>query len=133
MYIDVAKKIATKAHKGQQRKDDKEYITHLNSVVNQFGEDSDAIVVGWLHDVLEDSSYTSADLINDGIPEDLVNEFERLTKKREQTYRQYIDVVKTSALAIKVKKVDLIANLSDNPSNKQVIKLAKALIQLCSK
>jgi (p)ppGpp synthase/HD superfamily hydrolase len=133
MSIDIAKNISKKAHQGQQRKNGKAYITHVESVVGQLGDDTSAVIVGWLHDVLEDSSLTKVDLLSEGIPEKLVQEVEKLTKKREHTYSQYIDVVKSSALATKVKKADIIANLSDNPSNKQVLKLAKALIQLCSK
>jgi (p)ppGpp synthase/HD superfamily hydrolase len=133
MSIQKAEEIARIAHKGQERKNAKAYITHVESVVNQLGDDAEAVIVGWLHDVIEDSSYTRANLINEGIPKNLVQEVELLTKKREHTYAQYIEVVKSSSLAIKVKKADITANLSDNPSNKQVLKLAKALIQLCSK
>ena len=122
-----------KAHIGQQRKSGAPYIEHVKSVVFQLEDNTDAQIVAWLYDVIEDSDYTAQYLINNGICENLVNEVELLTKKREHTYPQYIDVIKTSELATKVKKADVIEDLSDNPSNKQMIKLSKTLIQLCSK
>ncbi|WGO99458.1 hypothetical protein QFX18_05205 [Saccharophagus degradans] len=130
IFLENAEKISRKAHDGQLRKNGMPYITHVEKVVEQLGQDDDAKTVGWLHDVLEDTSITTHDLVAAGIPENLIGEVEILTKKREHTYSQYIENVKKSILAVKVKKADIIANLSDNPSNKQIVKLAKALIQL---
>lgn len=131
--IELAQKIAQHAHYGQERKNGDTYITHVEHVVKQLEGDTEAQIIAWLHDVLEDSDYTADRLIKEGITEALVEDVKLLTKKREHTYNQYIDVIKTSTRAIKVKKADIIANLSDNPSNKQIIKLSKALIRLCSK
>lgn len=104
----------------------------MKLVVSQLGGDERAQVVGWLHDVLEDSDLSSQDLVDRGISEDLVEVVSLLTKRREQTYRDYITGLKGADLAVKVKKADIVANLSDNPGNKQMIKLSKALIELCT-
>ena len=130
--LDKAERLSRQAHLGQERKNGNPYINHIEDVVLRLGDDRDAKIVGWLHDVLEDSDLTSDKLISEGIPAVLVKEVQLLTKRREQTYSQYIDIVKTSSIAIKVKKADIISNLSDNPSNKQIVKMAKALIQLCA-
>jgi len=124
--------LSREAHLGQERKDGRPYINHVEDVVQRLSGDQDAQIVGWLHDVLEDSAITVDRLLLDGISDRLVWEVQLLTKKREHTYPQYIDVVKTSNLATKVKKADLISNLSDNANNKQIVKIAKALVQLCT-
>lgn len=131
MTLKLAEKIAREAHRDQYRKDGSPYIEHVEKVVNQLAENNDAKIAAWLHDVLEDTDMTRNELKQAGISESVVDVVELLTKRREQNYNEYIEQVKTSDLAIKVKKADIIANLSDNPGNKQMVKLAKALIALC--
>ena len=130
--LDIAESLARTAHAGQTRKNGSPYIFHVEFVVEQVAGDKDAEVVAWLHDVLEDSDLTSIELRDAGIPKDLISAVELLTKRRENTYGEYIEIVKKSELAVKVKKADIIANLVDKPGNKQITKFSKALISLCS-
>ena len=88
-------------------------------------------MVAWLHDVLEDSEITSQDLCDKGISAELVRVVETLSKKREQSYSDYIQSVCSSEIAVKVKKADLIANMTENPGNRQIVRFSKALIVLC--
>ncbi len=127
----TAEQISRAAHLGQYRKDGRPYMAHVEAVVAQVGDDLEAQALAWLHDVLEDTSYRREELIELGIPERLVQLLDLLTKRREESYVQYIERVKRSDVAIKVKKADIIANLSDRPGNQQMVKLSKALIQLC--
>ncbi len=128
-----AEEIARAAHKGQSRKDGRPYIEHVEAVVRQLPDDSDTRVVGWLHDVLEDTGMSRQDLEKSGIPDRLINEIQLLTKKREEQYPEYIDRIKASALATQVKKADIIANLLDKPGNRQIVRFAQALIRLCNR
>jgi len=100
-------------------------------VVSFVEKDNEIQSVAWLHDVLEDFEVTATDLRKNGIPMELVRVVEILSKKREQSYSEYIETVCTSEIAVKVKKADLIANLTENPGNKQISKFSKALIRLC--
>jgi len=129
--LKIAENIARVAHQDQYRKNGEPYISHVQKVVS-FVEDSIEVQVGaWLHDVLEDSEFTSKDLSEKGIPIELVRVVESLSQKREQSYTEYIQSVSSSEIAVKVKKADLIANMTENPGNKQIVKFSKALIMLC--
>lgn len=128
-----AETIARKAHEGQYRKDGSPYIQHVEKVVIQLQGDPEAQAVAWLHDVLEDTDMTTKDLLSQGISPKVVEVVTILTQKREQRFKDYIDLVSSHKLATKVKKADLIANLSDKPGTKQTVKFAQALLSLCGK
>jgi len=130
--LEKAEKLARKAHEGQFRKNGKPYSTHLELVAYQFDGDDFFQTVAWLHDIIEDTDFTIENLREHGFSERILDEVILLSKPRELSYQQYIDRIRTSHVAVKVKKADIAANLLDNPGNKQTIKLAKALIQLCA-
>jgi (p)ppGpp synthase/HD superfamily hydrolase len=129
--ITIAKEIAFDAHEGQFRKNGHPYTKHLEMVVDKVSE-ADAKVIAWLHDVLEDTDVKIHELKSKGISDNNIEAIQILTLKREQRFEDYIDLIKKNELATKVKIADLISNLSDNPSNKQIVKFSKALIRLCS-
>ena len=66
--IDLLKKaidFATKKHEGQMRKSGEPYITHPLSVAAllvEWGMDTDTVVAGVLHDTLEDTDTTLAEI-----------------------------------------------------------------------
>ena len=64
-----AKEFAIKAHCGQVRKSDKEkpMIIHpinVGQILKQYGFDENVVSVGYLHDVVEDTSYEFDDIKN---------------------------------------------------------------------
>lgn len=131
----ICEKIANKAHRGQTRHDRRTpYIEHVKKVVSLVGEDEDLQCIAWLHDVIEDSKHTVDTLYGLGVPlriASLVSD--ELTHKKGQPYFEYIENVKTIEIATTVKIADIVANLSDNPTSKQVVKYYKALCILCEK
>ncbi|MFK7789983.1 MAG: GTP pyrophosphokinase [Phycisphaeraceae bacterium] len=131
VLIQVAEQIATQAHEGQFRRGgDVPYIEHPRAVVSRVGKDRDAIVVAWLHDVIEDSDYTAESLKEAGIPSLLVADVVLLTKTREISYEAYLEGIGSSRIATRVKIADMLSNLADNPTKKQIRKYAKGLLQL---
>lgn len=131
-YLQSAILIATEAHQNQFRRDGKTpYITHPQKVANLV-ESKDAKAVAWLHDVLEDSDFTVKDLFDRGIPEHIVDAVVILTKSSLYTYEEYLERVKENELAKTVKIADMMANLSDTPTQKQVEKYTKGLTFLQS-
>ena len=63
--ITAAYQTAEQAHKGQMRTSGEEYITHPLSVaciLVELGMDTDTIMAGLLHDVVEDTSVTLEEL-----------------------------------------------------------------------
>ena len=130
-FLEKAEQIAVKGHQGQFRKDGvTPYVTHPQRVAKRCMGDDKAQAVAWLHDVLEDTDYTEEMLLEEGIPADVVEAVKVLTKSDGQDYYEYLENVKNNVLASKVKIQDMLDNLSDTPSNKQIIKYSKGFLVL---
>ena len=114
--IDLAQEIATKAHEGQTRWDGSPYITHPASVVERikatygFGHDN-LLILGWLHDVVEDTGVTLASLSKQ-FDDDIIRCLSLLTHRKEDSYAKYISQIKSSQYASAVKIADLEDNLA---------------------
>lgn len=129
--VTMAREIATKAHQGQFRRDGKTpYISHPQRVAKRLEGNPQAQAVAWLHDVLEDTSVTSTELRQAGLGEDIIKAVEILTKTRGVKYLDYLQRVKASDLARQVKIQDMLDNLSDKPSDKQIVKYARGFLVL---
>jgi (p)ppGpp synthase/HD superfamily hydrolase len=129
--VELAERIATEAHAGQFRRCGiVPYIEHPRAVVSRVGDDPEAQASAWLHDVVEDSEYTAEALLEAGIPTSVVDAVAILTKTPGLSYDDYLERVAASPLATKVKVADMLSNLADNPSDKQIRKYAKGLLRL---
>ena len=104
--IDIALVIAKKAHAGQVDKAGVDYIQHPLYVASQVETEQEK-AVALLHDVLEDSDITAADLLAYGLSNEVVTAVQILTKKKGQSYQEYLEKVKTNDLARVVKLADL--------------------------
>ena len=104
--IDIALAIAKKAHAGQVDKAGVDYIQHPLYVASQIKTEQEK-AVALLHDVLEDSDITAADLLAYGLSNEVVTAVQTLTKKKGQSYQDYLEKVKSNDLARVVKLADL--------------------------
>lgn len=129
--VTLAKEIAYSAHAGQFRRNGLPYFMHPYRVSEKFS-DSNLKIIAFLHDVLEDTSETERSLIHRGIPSKLVDIVKILKRSDKESYSEYIRRIKSNELAKKVKIQDMIDNLYDSPSTKQIHKYAKALNTLSS-
>ena len=129
-FVSLAEKIATEAHAGQFRRTGEPYIEHPRAVVNRVSGDTDAQVVAWLHDVIEDTEVSAERLRAEGIPQHLVDAVVLVTKTKGQSYEDYLQDIAASPLAKKVKIADMLSNLADNPTDRQIRKYAKGLLRL---
>jgi len=129
---ELAEKIARKAHAGQFRRDGiTPYILHPAAVVSRLnGESPEVLATAWLHDVIEDTEETGQSLIDKGIPRSVAINVEMLSKKSGEDYARYMRKLRGWPDARKVKIADMLANLSDAPSEKQIVKYAKGLLIL---
>ena len=112
--IDTAKQIATEAHYGQTRWGGEPYITHPEAVVQILTKQNmpeEVLIVGWLHDVVEDTPVTLTDLIDDGFNQDIVDAVNALTHRINETYADYISRISLNPMATTVKLADLSHNL----------------------
>ena len=104
--IDIALAIAKKAHAGQVDKAGVDYIQHPLYMASQVKTEQEK-AVALLHDVLEDSDITAADLLAYGLSNEVVTAVQTLTKKKGQSYQDYLEKVKSNNLARVVKLADL--------------------------
>ena len=115
MSIEEALYLALDAHRGQVDLDGKPYILHPLRVGLR-GQNDEEIIVGLLHDVIEDTKYTLQDIADKGAERDIVEALSLLTHKKNQPYSEYLDRIIDSdnPIAIAVKKNDLLDNLARN-------------------
>lgn len=121
--------IALKAHRGQKSKDGGPEVLHPIRV-GLMGKNKYEIVLGLLHDVVEDSSVTM-DTVAQKFPQEIVDALTLLTKNC--SYEEYVDRIKFSGnkLAFNVKVNDLLDNLKrGRPYEKLQRKHSEALKRL---
>ncbi len=104
--IDIALAIAKKAHAGQVDKAGIDYIQHPLYVASLVKTEQEK-AVALLHDVIEDSDVTADDLLAVGLSNEVVTAVQILTKKKGQSYQEYLEKVKSNNLARVVKLADL--------------------------
>ncbi|PEE69026.1 HD domain-containing protein [Bacillus thuringiensis] len=105
-YIKIAHEIAKKAHAGQVDKAGVDYIKHPEAVAS-FVNTAEEKATAYLHDVLEDTEINAADLLSAGIPYNVVEAVQVLTKEKYTSYFEYLSRVKENSLARTVKLADL--------------------------
>ena len=103
--------IAIQAHSGQTDKQGKPYILHPLAVASQL-DSLELKTIALLHDTIEDSWVSKEFLLENGIPEELVEVIALLTKPKDMPYEDYLRRVKQNPMALAVKKADLAHNTS---------------------
>jgi|GEM_PF-1364293 len=126
LNITDAFEMAAKAHEGQKRKfDGSSYIAHLNEVFNILAyagvEDEDIFIAGILHDTLEDTNLTEANIrARFGnkvllLVQSLSDDKSLALEQRKALAVAKVKVLSSAALTIKL--ADLISNMSAIPTS----------------
>ena len=139
--IDIALRIATAAHAGQLDRDGYPVILHPLTV-GLMGHTDEEKMAGFLHDVVEDTSVTFDNLIEEGIPTGVVNAIRVLTHGKESDYYDYIQGIIESGnpIALQVKYNDLKHNFERGKAHPDLqqkhgkaLEMVKAAIEESSK
>lgn len=121
-YLHKAENLARISHEGQFDKGGQPYYHHVETVSRTTGDmihnwhntSNDfllkAQIVGYLHDIVEDTKVTMKDLWNLKFPTDSIQAIEILTKVDGVSYQEYLARVKRYKLAAVVKINDMIHN-----------------------
>ena len=130
--LEHAIQFAVMAHAGQVDKLGRSYVLHPLRVmvgVSVHGDETMAAAV--LHDVIEDTPWRIADLLNEGFPPEVVNAVSLLSRPpagtpNRPTYKQFIRRIKDSgnvmAFAIKIQDIfDNLGRLHELPPEEQTI------------
>ena len=84
-------------------------MQHIRTV-KRMVKTPEAKIVALLHDVCEDSDTTLDDLRDAGFPETIIMSVDAVTKRPDETYREYIARIKKDRTAIEVKIADALHN-----------------------
>ncbi|VVB53266.1 HD domain protein [uncultured archaeon] len=110
--IDKAIFLATQAHMGQLDKAGNPYILHpLRVMLTQ--KDRELQIAAVLHDVVEDTEVTLEDIVREFDP-NIANMVDILTRKKNQSRRNYIKNITHHPVLLSVKLQDMKDNLSPN-------------------
>lgn len=124
--LDLAKRIASAAHRGQLRKhgNQEPYIMHVAAVAAAARKSGGIVAetVAWLHDVVEDSpSWTIERLQASGFDAAVVAAVDAITRRPGETYPDFISRVAKNPLARKVKLADLEHNSAGLPAGHHLL------------
>lgn len=131
--LERAIEIAVSAHKGQTDKGGHPYILHPLRVMISLESQAEKIV-GVLHDVVEDSDWTFADLENEGFPVDVIDALKSVTKNEsehgsDEGYFRFVERAKLNPIGARVK----IADLQDNLDISRIPELDESAMQRINK
>ncbi len=126
--LERAISIAIKAHSGQVDKAGQPYILHPLRLMFRFKTEVE-MIVAVMHDVIEDSNFTSNELAKMGYSDAVLNALDCLTKRSNEDYDSFILRVSQNSLAKKVKTEDIKDNLDitrlDNDTEKDLQRLKR--------
>lgn len=80
--IDKAYKLACKAHEGQYRKSREPYVTHslnVSLILSELDVDKECIIVGLLHDVIEENTPITLDIVEETFSKEIKGLLEAVT------------------------------------------------------
>lgn len=104
-----ALKLCFDAHREQTDKSGLPYVFHPFHLAEQM-QDEKTTAVALLHDVVEDSDYTLADLREMGFCEEVVEAVALMTHAPDVPYMAYVAQIKANPIARAVKLADLAHN-----------------------
>ena len=110
MSLEKAIRIAAQAHAGQKDKAGAAYILHPLRVMMKMDTEPE-MMAAVLHDLIEDTGWTLQRLRRNGFAPEVVDAVDHLTRRKEETYGQFISRVKGNPLAVKIKLADLEDNM----------------------
>jgi (p)ppGpp synthase/HD superfamily hydrolase len=120
--------IAAKYHRNQKDSEGTPRIIHTLNVMFRMKTETQ-MIVGVLHDLVEDTGYTLKRLNEDGFSNEIVSAIDCITHRENEDYESYIERVKKDPIALRVKLGDLTHNMDikrmNNLSEEQMVKYIK--------
>lgn len=110
--LNRAKELSFLKHMHQTDLLDRPYYEHPVMVVNLLAEDEETnkteiLIVGYLHDVIEDTKTTFDDLLTLGFSGKVIDAVEAITRRENEQYTDYIIRLSENKIARLVKIADL--------------------------
>ena len=110
--LERAVEIAAQAHAGQKDKAGAVYLLHPLRVMLNLDDATEAErIVAVLHDVIEDTDWTSDRLLEEGFSQEIVRALESVTKRPDEDYMAFVRRAGTNEIGRKIKHADIEDNL----------------------
>ena len=129
----TCRRLCIESHKGQFRRGGDDYFKHPLRMSQLFEEEGliNEACVAALHDTFEDTMLTGVECLDAGVDKVIVDAVACLTRTAGEDYDDYINhIAKCSDLVLRVKIADILDNVSDSPTEKQMKKYRKALLTI---
>jgi (p)ppGpp synthase/HD superfamily hydrolase len=110
--LDQALNLAELHHSGQVDKAGQPYIGHIRRVVAAVSTPEEKLAAA-LHELLEDTGMTAADLLTEGCPLEIVRVVEALTRGDDESYEDFVRRAAQDPVARAVKKADVADNADE--------------------
>ena len=138
-YLHKAITIACEAHQGQSSINGEPYILHPLRLLIK-AKSNEERIIAILHDVIEKTNISLADLKNKGFDQNIISSIDSLSRRRSESYIEYIERLMQNKISVKIKVLDLADNIkiySENNHNgiydEKIIQYKNALKQIRSK
>ncbi len=103
--------LAAAAHYWQKRKQGSPYVLHPLRMACALKTEAEQIVAV-LHDVVEDTHWTSNDLRREGFPDDILQALDCVTERKGESYDDFLTRAASNPIARRVKLADLEDNMN---------------------
>lgn len=104
----LALSMATETHAGTNDRGGKPYILHpLRIMMRLRTDDLHLMALALMHDVVEDSSVSFKDLLEQGFSEEFVADLRLLTRSPGEEYMDYIEKMRGNRRVLLIKEQDL--------------------------
>ena len=138
-YLHKAITIACEAHQGQSSINGEPYILHPLRLLIK-AKSNEERIIAILHDVIEKTNISLLDLKNKGFDQNIISSIDSLSRRRGESYIEYIERLMQNKISVKIKLLDLADNIkihSENNGNgiydAKIIQYKNALKQIRSK
>ena len=115
-YLHKAITIACDAHQGQSSINGEPYILHPLRLLIKAKSNEEKIIAA-LHDVIEKSNISLADLKNQGFDQNIIGSIDSLSRRGSESYVDYIARLMKNNISVKIKLLDLADNIKIHNEN----------------
>lgn len=115
-YLHKAITIACEAHQGQSSINGDPYILHPLRLLIK-AKSNEERIIAILHDVIEKTNISLADLKNKGFDQNIISSIDSLSRRRSESYIEYIERLMQNKISVKIKLLDLADNIKIHIEN----------------
>lgn len=127
----IARQLAEKAHEGRFRRDgvtpEFSHCVRVREIAKRRGGDDLVEAACYLHDSVESGVLSYEDMRSAGICEEVVVAVKLLTFNNKRPYQEQVRSLLGNRIARETKIADNLANIGDEPTDRQVLKYTKSL------